>query len=508
VIGAHKFSDDGFRMLENEARDRFNTNLRYSFKKVPALNAGLNLNMMNTRGGLFFLWQNYDSAYIPQGLNIQRYNNNRFNVDPWITWTVRGDSGLDYKISFRNRYFKTQNTNDKGQGSYAELYYSELQYGQNFRRFNLTGGFVAIEQMILGDSIYGQHRGNNRAGYLQLSAKVFKRLTITTGLRGEYYKLDSAETTGYLFNNSGARLPFQPVLRVGLNYRAAEFTYLRASFGQGYRFPSVAEKFVNTSVSALKILPNPSLQPETAYSGEISVKQGFRVGNFRGYADLAAFYTRYYDMIEFVFDIYRPGGASGDLFQDLPWAGFKSQNVGEAEISGGEFSLNGTGNVGPVKVTILSGYTYINPVQVNYDPVRDTLGLAGVKTLKYRSRNLFKADVQLEYGRFAIGYSARYQSRIENIDRRFVQSLLHEYNGFMGVNFSADPRSYILPGLNGNFSAFSKSFVVQDARISVILSTQVRISFIVNNFMNIEYQNRPGDVRAPTTYIGQVLVKI
>lgn len=507
VIGAHQFSDDGFRMLETEIRERFNTNLKYSFKKLPQLSAGLNTNMMNTRGGLFFLWYNYDSAYIPNGLNIQRYNNNRLNIDPWLNWTVRNDSAENYSISLRNRYFKTENTNDKGQGSYAELYYSELRFSKNFKRLMLTSGFVHMEQMVLGDSLYGKHKGQNNAAYLQTTYKA-GRFTFSGGIRGEYYKLDSSKTIGYLLNgNSGTKLPFQPVLRLGINYQAARYTYFRASVGQGYRFPSIAEKYVNTSVSSLKVFPNPILRPERAYSAELSIKQGFGIGGFKGYVDLAGFYTHYTDMLEFVFDIYRPGGASGSLLEDFAWAGFKSQNVGEAEISGAELSLNGSGKIGPVKITAFSGYTYINPIQPNYNPMRDTLGLPGVKTLKYRSKHLAKGDIQLEYKRFAVGYSARYQSKIENIDRRFVQSVLEEYSTPM-FNYSAIPGTYILPGLKENYSAFSKAFVVQDVRIAVKLSEQLRISFIVNNIGNVEYQNRPGDVRAPTTYIGQLLLKI
>jgi outer membrane receptor protein involved in Fe transport len=508
VIGAHKFNDDGYRYLETEMRDRFNTSLKYNFKKIPELSAGLNLNMMNVRGGLFFLWQNYDSAYIPQGRTIQQYNNNRFNADPWIVWNSMGDSTKRFSVSFRNRYFKTENRNDKNQNSYAELYYSELQGRKRFRhQLDLTAGFVFMKQLIFGDSIYGAHLGHNLAGYLQVMKKT-GNLTLSAGVRGEFYKIDTAKTTGYLFrNNEGMKLPFQPVLRLGANYQLARLTYLRASFGQGYRFPSAAEKFVNTSVSILKIFPNPSLQPERAYSAELSIKQGFRIGEFHAYADLAAFYTRYYDMIEFVFDVYKPGGATGNLGEDLAWAGFKSQNIGNAEISGAELSINGSGMVGPVKATLLTGYTYINPIQPGYDPKRDTLGLEGVNTLKYRSRHLYKADIQLEYKWISIGYSARYQSRIENIDRRFVQSVLHEYNTPF-FNFDNQAWTYVLPGLKENYGAFSKGVWVHDARIGFQVSRMVKVSFIVNNIFNVEYQSRPGDVRPPTLYMGQVLIKI
>ena len=506
VIGAHMFNDDGFRMLETEERQRLNCNLKYNFKKVPGLAVGVNTNMMNVRGGLFFLWQNYDSAYIPKDRSIQKYNNDRFNVDPFVTYFWKNN-----KLSLRNRYFKTINRNDKNQASDAELYYSELQYQKRFaNNLNITTGAVYMEQQVLGDSLYGKHSGQNIAGYIQADKKLFNKLTVSFGLRGEFYKLDTAKTKGYLLpQNRSVPLPFQPVARIGLNYHAFEYTFFRASLGQGYRFPTVAEKFVSTSVSVLQIYPNPNLQPERGYSAEIGVKQGFKIAGFKGFLDAAGFYTRYQNMIEFVFDIYKPGGSTGIFYQDIEYAGFKSQNIGEAQISGYEVSLSGTGKIGPINVTVFSGYTYMNPINPNYNSVKDSLGLPGVRTLKYRSKHLLKSDLQLDYKFISIGYSTRFQSKTENIDRRFVQSILHEYNEpANGVNFDEIDGYYILPGLNKNFGEFQKSVWVHDLRLSVNLSKTLKISFIVNNVTNQSYQARPGDLRAPTQYVGQLAIKL
>ncbi len=505
VIGGHVFKDDGYRMLETEDRKRFNTNLRYNFKRIPGLALGVNTNMMNTVGGLFFLWQSYDSAYIPQGRNIQRYNNNRFNVDPYITY-FHGNN----KFSLRNRYFKTENKNDKNQGSTAELYYSELQYQKRFKnKLNLTTGAVYMEQQILGDSLYGRHSGKNIAGYIQADKKFFNRFTVSVGLRGEFYKTDTAKTNGYLLpREQKGKLPFQPVARLGLNYQVFEYTFIRASFGQGYRFPSVAEKFINTAVSALQIYPNPSLQPERSFSAELGIKQGFKIKGFKGFLDVAGFYTEYSNMIEFVFNIYNPTGTTGIFYLDRKYAGFKSQNIGSAKITGMEASVSGSGKIGPVNITVLSGYTYIDPVNPNFNSSRDTLGLPGIKTLKYRSKHLFKNDIQFDYKFISLGYSARFQSKVENIDRRFIQSVLHEYNDIAnGVNWDDIDATYILPGLKQNFGAFQKSFWVHDARISFNFLQFYKFSFIVNNFTNMEYQNRPGDMRPPTQYVFQLSIK-
>ncbi len=503
VLAGHVYRDDGYRFLETEERQRVNANLRYNFKgKLQGLAIGLNTNMMKTNGGLFFLWQNADSAYIPQGRDIQKYDNKRFNIDPYITYFFNGGA----KISLRTRYFLTDNKNNKGQGARAELYYSELQFQKRFKNnFTLTTGAVLMEQLVLGDSLYGKHTGINYAGYLQLDKK-FGRLTTSLGLRGEYFKIDTAYTRGYIspkINN----LPFQPVLRAGLNYQFFNFTFLRASFGQGYRFPSIAEKYISTTVSALKIYPNYNLQPERGWSAEFAVKQGFAVGGFKGFLDVAAFWTEYQNNVEFIFDIYGPH--TGNFVNDIQYAGFKSQNTGRARINGIDISLNGTGKIGSVNITLLTGYMYTNPTNPNYNALTDTLGLPGLKVLKYRNRHLFKNDIQLDYKKFSVGFSTRYFSFMENVDRRFVQSILHEYNDIAnGVNWDEIPSTYILPGLKEYREKHNKGTWMHDIRISYQVLKILKASFIINNVFNAEYAARPGDIRPPRMFVCQLALKV
>jgi outer membrane cobalamin receptor len=496
VLGGHDFDDEGYRYLETEKRQRFNANMRYNFqKKLKGLAVGVNTNMMQTTGGLFFLWHNYDSAYIPQNFEIQKFRNQRFNIDPYVTYLF----GKNNKLSLRTRFFLTKNSNDKNQNSNAELYYSELQYQKHFANsLNITTGAVYMEQQVYADSLYGRHTGKNIAGYFQADKKFFNRLILSAGLRGEYYEVDTAKSK---YNLNGKSLPFAPVARFGLNYQAFKYTNIRASFGQGYRFPSVAEKFVSTNVSVLRIFPNQQLQAETGQSTEIGIKQGFKIGDFKGFFDAAYFWTNYENMVEFTFDYY---GNRNSGFLRLDSFGFKSQNVGKAVINGFEGSINALGKIGPVNVTLFGGYTYVNPFQPGYDSTVDTLGLPGIKTLKYRNRHLAKGDIQLDYKWFSIGYSCRFQSKVENIDRRFVKGLFAELDPSFDVDYA--PWT-ILPGLRTNFSRFQKDVMVQDLRVSISFSKHVKLSYIVNNFMNEEYQTRPGDVRPPTQHMGQLSFK-
>ena len=81
VFGGNVFSDEGYRKFETTQRGRFNYNLRYRFQKVKGLTMGLSGNHMVTSGGLFILWAGADSAYLPQGGNLQLYKNFRTTLD-------------------------------------------------------------------------------------------------------------------------------------------------------------------------------------------------------------------------------------------------------------------------------------------------------------------------------------------------------------------------------------------------------------------------------------------
>jgi iron complex outermembrane receptor protein len=81
---------------------------------------------------------------------------------------------------------------------------------------------------------------------------------------------------------------------------------LRSSYGQGFRFPTIAERYIRTGLGALQIYPNEELRPEYSWSAEIGLKQGFKVGSFAGFLDLAVFRQDFKDFIEFTFGPWGP----------------------------------------------------------------------------------------------------------------------------------------------------------------------------------------------------------
>jgi outer membrane receptor protein involved in Fe transport len=510
VMGGQLYKDEGYRDSASENRIRANINLRYRFKKIPGLSAGINSTAMTYSGSLFFLWKSADSAFQSRSGALSVYSNTRNNIDPYLSYVSKRGG----KHNIRGRYFLTNNNNSSGgvnQGSRAELYYYEHQWQKSFKNnLNITAGWVAMRQVVLAPYLYGTRFGKNLAGYVQVDKKFFNRLTVSGGMRVEYYKVDTSQTKGgFFFLNAPKKtnLPVQPVCRAGLNYQALEYTFIRASFGQGYRFPSVAEKYINTVVGGINVFPNPSLQPEKGYTAEVGIKQGFKIGNFQGFFDAAYFVTHYYNMIDIVFK-YDTAGKYAQYSQGIANlakdVGFQFQNIGSANINGIDISVSGTGKIGPIRVDLLSGYTYSNPINPNFNPKTDTNGTSRTNLLRYRNKTMFKNDIQLTYKVISFGWSVRYTSAMQNIDRRFQQNVLYD----SGVPDNYAPNSFFLfPGLTQYRVTHNTGVWVNDFRVACQVSKNVRVSFLINNLFNTEFMSRPGLIEPPRTFVLQARLK-
>ncbi len=510
IASGNIYNDEGYRKGENELRARFNINLKYNFKKINGLSIGLNSNAMQTEGGLFLLWQNADSgAYIPQTGTLSNYVTTRSNYDPYVTYFAKnGDKHI-----LRTRYFNTTNKNTTNQESTAELYYSEYQYRhllKNDGAINL--GAVATRSVIISDSLYGFHDGANYAVFGQIDKRFFNKLSLSLGLRAEYFKIDKEEsiTDINIFTASDTitllkAVKMRPVMRIGLNYQAWEYTFIRASFGQGYRFPTVAEKYVKTSVGALTIFPNHNLQAETGTSAEIGIKQGFKIAQWNGFIDVAGFSTTYRNMMEFAFGVYFPDTfpVSQQMYlgNKLKYLGFKSINISNARINGIEATMAGNGQIGPFNISLFGGYTYTMPINLNYNPNLDTLKSKNAHILKYRFFHNVKGDMQIEYKKYALGLSCRYNSAIINIDESFEKPVFSYL--IPGATFGPT----ILPGLAYYRKIHDTGNLYFDFRAAYNLNTNNKVSLIVNNVMNAENMGRPGDIQAPRLWILQYTTK-
>ena len=471
VAAGNAYHDEGYRLGEDERRYRMNFNTRYRFQRVKGLFAGINANFTFSQGGNFLIWQDDSTgAYLPSGgldpatTTLSQYDTRRTSIDPFVSYVKA--NGTSHKL--RLRYFSSDNRNNTNQQSMAAAYFAEYQYQRKIgERTNVTGGLTSTLYDV-NSELFNDHDASNYAVFAQADWK-HGRFSLSLGGRVEANRIDDDDYETL------------PVLRSGINFKAAEYTHLRASYGQGYRYPSIAEKYTSTRVGSIVIYPNDSVTSETGETAELGIKQGFRIGGFEGYLDVAAFWSEYKDMMEFTFGRY--GGPTDPLFG----LGFKSKNVGNTRITGFELELVGTGKLGKVPISFLGGFTYIEPIALDFDTAKAAVeNTAEFNILKYRYRRVFKADMEATPGKWNIGASVRYNSFMDNIDKFFEETI---------------------PGIRSYRETHNYGDWVFDCRTGYQINKSFRVMLIVRNLFNHEYTGRPADMQPPRSFTMQLSAK-
>ena len=515
TISSTFFHDGGYKAGETEYRGRVSGSLYFRPQKWKKVKAGIGYNYQVQKTGNFIIWESDSLGYTPQGgvdtsnaASTLTYNlGHRLFLDPYIKMIDKHNN----RHSFKNRVYYVKNgiSGSEGQSSAATIYYSDYQFQKEYANgFTLTSGISNISNVVRSELV-GDHTSNNIAAYTQVEHHMGD-FDFTAGLRLEYFTMDGerGDSDFMISKKDSTILPFYPVARSGFHYKLAEFTHLRASIGQGIRYPAVGERFIQTSVGALNIFQNPALTPEIGWAGEIGLKQGVRIGDWKGMLDISGFINEYQNMIEFTFGIYNPlngdavNAVQGDPVYDAltdqgytiyDLIGFRAQNAEAARITGIDFSFNSFGSIGDVEIVSLMGYTYMNPISLNTDSLyRLTWSDTTENILKYRYRHLVKVDVEVSYKKFSSGISLRYGGFMKNIDRVFEESI---------------GGTYILPGLKEYRQIYNRGNLVIDYRIGYKLNDNYRLGFMVNNLLNSEYTSRPGDIQPPRNFSLQVQMK-
>ncbi len=487
--------DEGYRFGEDDERTRFSFKTKYHDKHFAGLTYGLNGSAMLQNSSSFLLWNGYPIGGLV-ALNNQATRDKSYNysLDPHLDFTA---FGLIHKL--RARYLNVINNiqspdTTTNQDNSSWLVYGDYQLLKQLPKSLgiLTGGICGTYTESNSPLYQGMNSSTNYAPYLQIDLR-YKRINFTGGTRFENYKMNT-ETD------------HRTIFRTGMNVEVTRSTFIRTSYGEGFRYPSIAERYIKTSVGAVNIFPNPQLKPENGWNAELGIKQGFKIGNWTGFFDAAYFYTEYSDMVEFNFGMWAPFDPNtppAQLAEALRKCfGFKSFNVGRTRISGYDISLAGQGKIGAIDVKIISGITITDPVSLEPDKIyaynfssppspisykstsADTTG----NTLKYRYKDLAKIDVQLGYKNFYIGMSMRYNSYMKNIDNVFLDSTM-----IRGVQKARDEN------MNGDF--------IWDLRAGANIGKHFKIGINVNNLFNHEMMTRPADLRPPRLVMTQITYK-
>lgn len=496
VLGGFLLEDEGYRYDEETSRKRINFNTRYRNQKIDGLSYGVNANFLFNETASALIWQSYDEAYIPLDSSVTKTSGDVYNIDPYITY-VNPNNGDKHNL--RTRYMRVINDNDTkddpdGQDNESSTYYSEYQYQKSIEplRLNWTSGIMNELVDAKAELFNGKNFKLNNAIFTQLDKKFGNRINLSLGARYEQFKLQTSEP---YFIDGDSITEFKaakPVFRAGINYQIGEGTFLRSSFGQGYRFPSIAELFIETEVAGgIYVYQNPELKPEEGWSSELAIKQGFKFGNWQGYVDVAAFIMEYDNMMEFSF------GQWQEVTNESLGIGFKSINIGDTQISGVEFSTGASGMINGVEVNLIGGYTYIDAIPKDPDKTyaEDIYGLeinyynsssldSSTLFLKYRHKHVAKLDVEFKKNKISFGTSFRYNSFMQNVDYIFVSPIFET----------------VVQGIPESREALKDGDFIVDSRLIYELSDHISLSLIANNLLNREYQTRPSNMMPPRSY--------
>ncbi len=459
VLGAYLFNRNTAYQESDLSYGRFNFNTLYRFN--DRLTLSLNGNFNRGQGVNYFYWQDdREGAYLGAEGTANDSDRLRFNIDPILKYY--SPKGWQHKLA--NRFYSIRNIVSDNRSNTTRNLYSEYQLAKQWETTGLsvTGGLVSnqagISAELYGDTTF---TFTNLAAYLQLEKKFFDKLTINLGSRLEYFKLKTPNQVGGIVINQALNEEVKPVFRLGLNYALTSQTFIRASWGQGFRFPTVAEKFIQTSLGPTLISPNPDLRSEFGWSTELGIKQGLKIGGWKGFLDIAGFWSEYFDMMEFLFVSFSEG--------------FQSTNVGDTRISGFEASIAGQSKLKNVPINLIAGYTYINPEFQNFTEEDQLRSSVDYNILKYRSKHNFKIDLEAQWNNVAVGISHNYVSHMEAVDAIF---------------------EFVIPGLQNFRSINNRGYHLLNLRTSVKVSKWT-FSVLANNVLNQEYAVRPGLLEDP-----------
>jgi iron complex outermembrane receptor protein len=351
------------------------------------------------------------------------------------------------------------------QSNKSDLLFAEYQvnFSPSTSKLNVIGGVLASKTNSKSPLYSGDHTSENYASYVQLD-RQWNKLKLSGGARYEHFILDEKDEG-------------RPVFRAGLNYEAAKYTFIRSSFGQGYRFPSIAESFILTSAGPVSVFPSNNLVSETGTNLELGIQQGFRVKKLNLMLDVAVFQMKFENMMEFTF------GQWGPIEPPTFGIGFKTLNTGKTSVQGVESNLLFDGKFKEVKFQGFVGYTYsksraLEPLKVieQNATYRNTSSDTTNDVLKYRPQHLIKADLMATYKKWHFGFGATYQSSVQNIDGAFL---------------------VLVPGVQESQDKNLSEHVLLNGRIGYRVSSHWDTNIIINNISNREYIIRPADIAAP-----------
>ena len=105
---------------------------------------------------------------------------------------------------------------------------------------------------------------------------------------------------------------------------------------------------------------------------------------------------------------------------------------------------------------------------------------------------LLKCDIEINYKKYSLGTSFRYNDFMKNIDLAFTDPIIGNY----------------IPDINELQRKFTNGDFIIDLRTSYQYNNFMKFSLIINNLLNREYMTRPSRHKHFQEHIVQCNIKI
>ncbi|MDX1479374.1 MAG: TonB-dependent receptor [Saprospiraceae bacterium] len=248
--------------------------------------------------------------------------------------------------------------------------------------YAILGVDVKLDRTVaLPDTVlYGRHDAFEFGAYVQDEWSPSDRLTITGGVRFDYYAIDDAFS----------EINWSP--KIAAVYAWSPSISVRGLLARAFRNPSIAERFIKFEQGGGLIFdPNPDLVSEKLhFSAEtgINIKQGDALS-----FDLALYHNRYRDLISFI-----------QVSAPLEPLVFRVINLKKAVMQGVDLELT----YRPVSwLSARATYSFLDARDISAGRFNDELA--------YKPRHTYSLSTEATVGRASLAVTGRGRSRIEEV---------------------------------------------------------------------------------------------